>query len=88
MIPRMRRLLLLLLTALAVVAAPVATPQSAKTSAASREAHEKILKAYGVYADQGLQDYINELGQRIARRSTPSPPAAATYTCTAACCCT
>ena len=66
----MRRLLLLLLTALAVVAAPVATPQSAKTSAASREAHEKILKAYGVYADQGLQDYINELGQRIARRST------------------
>jgi predicted Zn-dependent protease len=70
MIPRMRRLLLLLLTALAVVAAPVATPQSAKTSAASREAHEKILKAYGVYADQGLQDYINELGQRIARRST------------------
>jgi predicted Zn-dependent protease len=70
MIPRMRRLLLLLLTALAVVAAPVATPQSAKTSSASRKAHEQILKAYGVYADQGLQDYINELGQRIARRST------------------
>jgi predicted Zn-dependent protease len=66
----MRRLLLLLLTALAVVAAPVATPQSAKTSSASRKAHEQILKAYGVYADQGLQDYINELGQRIARRST------------------
>ncbi len=67
---RMRRLLLPLLTAFAVVAAPVATPQTAKTSSASRKAHEQILKAYGVYADQGLQDYINELGQRIARRST------------------
>ena len=67
---RMRRLLLPLLTAFAVVAAPMATPQTAKTSSASRKAHEQILKAYGVYADQGLQDYINELGQRIARRST------------------
>ncbi len=67
---RMRRLLLPLLAAFAVVAAPMATPQTAKTSSASRKAHEQILKAYGVYADQGLQDYINELGQRIARRST------------------
>ena len=67
---RMRRLLLPLITAFAVVAAPMATPQTAKTSSASRKAHEQILKAYGVYADQGLQDYINELGQRIARRST------------------
>jgi predicted Zn-dependent protease len=67
---RMRRLLLPLLTAFAVVAAPMATPQTAKTSSASRKAHEQILKAYGVYADQGLQDYVNELGQRIARRST------------------
>lgn len=66
----MRRLLLPLLTAFAVVAAPMATPQTAKTSSASRKAHEQILKAYGVYADQGLQDYVNELGQRIARRST------------------
>lgn len=66
----MRRLLLPLLAAFAVVAAPVATPQTAKTSSTSRKAHEQILKAYGVYADQGLQDYINELGQRIARRST------------------
>ena len=66
----MRRLLLPLLTAFAVGAAPMATPQTAKTSSASRKAHEQILKAYGVYADQGLQDYINELGQRIARRST------------------
>ena len=66
----MRRLLLPLLAAFAVVAAPMATPQTAKTSSASRKAHEQILKAYGVYADQGLQDYINELGQRIARRST------------------
>jgi len=66
----MRRLLLPLLAAFAVVAAPIAIPQTAKTSSASRKAHEQILKAYGVYADQGLQDYINELGQRIARRST------------------
>lgn len=70
MATRMRRLLLTLFAAFAVVAAPVATPQSAKTSAASREAHEKILKAYGLYADQALQDYVNALGQRIARRST------------------
>jgi predicted Zn-dependent protease len=70
MTTRMRRLLLPFLAAFAVVAAPIATPQTAKTSSASRKAHEQILKAYGVYADQGLQDYINELGQRIARRST------------------
>ena len=68
------------------LAAPVATPQSASTSTkstkqqpaggtmkesrASRDAHEKILKAYGLYANQELQDYVNELGQRIARHSS------------------
>ena len=41
-----------------------------KESRASREAHEKILKAYGLYANQELQDYVNELGQRIARHSS------------------
>ncbi|MFM7708954.1 MAG: M48 family metalloprotease [Gammaproteobacteria bacterium] len=41
-----------------------------KESRASRDAHEKILKAYGLYANQELQDYVNELGQRIARHSS------------------
>jgi len=39
MTTRMRRLLLPFLAALAVVAAPIATPQTAKTSSASRKAH-------------------------------------------------
>jgi predicted Zn-dependent protease len=41
-----------------------------KESRASRDAHEKILRAYGLYANQELQDYVNELGQRIARHSS------------------
>ena len=76
---RLRRLLVSLAAAAALlVAAPEAAPQSKpaakggtmKESSASREAHEKILKAYGVYGNQELQDYVNELGQRIARKSS------------------
>lgn len=39
-------------------------------SSAARKAHEQILKAYGVYEDQTLQDYVSEVGQRVARQSS------------------
>jgi predicted Zn-dependent protease len=41
----------------------------AKESASARKAHEQILKAYGIYANQTLQDYVSEVGQRVARQS-------------------
>ncbi len=34
-----------------------------------RKAHEQVLKVYGVYQDQALQDYINEIGQKLAHAS-------------------
>src|SRR5687768_15890389 len=34
-----------------------------------RKAHEEVIKFYGLYEDQALQDYVNELGQRLARVS-------------------
>jgi len=34
-----------------------------------RKAHEQVKRAFGVYEDQALQDYVNELGQRLARVS-------------------
>ncbi len=34
-----------------------------------RKAHEEVIKFYGVYEDQALQDYVNEIGQRLARNS-------------------
>src|SRR5687767_1600 len=34
-----------------------------------RKAHEQVIKFYGIYEDQALQDYVNELGQRLARNS-------------------
>ena len=34
-----------------------------------RKAHEQVIKFYGVYEDQALQDYVNEVGQRLARAS-------------------
>lgn len=41
----------------------------AKESASARKAHEQILKAYGIYANQTLQEYVSEVGQRVARQS-------------------
>ena len=35
----------------------------------SRKAYDEIIKAYGLYEDQSLQDYVSALGQRIARNS-------------------
>src|SRR6185295_10411457 len=34
-----------------------------------RKAHEQVIKFYGVYEDQALQDYINEVGQKLAHAS-------------------
>lgn len=34
-----------------------------------RRAHEQIIRIYGVYEDQALQDYVNGIGQRLARLS-------------------
>ena len=31
--------------------------------------HPKILQQYGRYDDERLQDYVNEVGQRIAAKS-------------------
>jgi predicted Zn-dependent protease len=50
-------------------AASAAGPKPMKESEASRKAHGEIIKAYGVYDDQALQDYVSEVGQRIARQS-------------------
>ncbi len=49
-------------------AAPAA-PKAMKESETSRKAHTQIIQAYGVYDDQSLQDYVSEVGQRIARQS-------------------
>lgn len=38
-------------------------------SESSRKAHVEILKFYGLYEDQALQDYVNEVGTRVARNS-------------------
>jgi predicted Zn-dependent protease len=34
-----------------------------------RKANEQVIKFYGVYQDQALQDYINEVGQKLAHAS-------------------
>ncbi len=44
-------------------------PKPMKESEASRKAHGQIIQAYGVYDDQSLQDYVSEVGQRIAKQS-------------------
>jgi len=40
-----------------------------KESAAARKAHEQIIRAYGLYENQAIQDYVSEVGQRVARAS-------------------
>lgn len=34
-----------------------------------RRAHEQVIRIYGVYEDQALQDYVNGIGQRLAKLS-------------------
>ena len=35
----------------------------------ARRAYDQIIKVYGVYEDQAIQDYVNAVGQRVARNS-------------------
>ena len=49
-------------------AAPVLQAKQTESSTV-RKAHEEIIKAYGVYEDQALQDYVSEVGQRVAKQS-------------------
>ena len=45
-------------------------PKSLRREAESgRRAYEQIIRAYGVYDDQAIQDYVAEVGQRVARQS-------------------
>lgn len=37
--------------------------------AEGKKAHEQVLKEYGVYPDQRLQAYVNEVGQKLAKQS-------------------
>jgi predicted Zn-dependent protease len=37
--------------------------------AEGRKAHEQVLAEYGVYANPGLQAYVNEVGQKLAAQS-------------------
>jgi predicted Zn-dependent protease len=52
-----------------VVQATQSKPKKQADTAAVRKAHDEIIKAYGVYEDQALQDYVSEVGQRVARQS-------------------
>ena len=49
--------------------APVSKAKPMKESETSRRAHAEIIKAYGAYEDQAIQDYVSEVGQRVARVS-------------------
>jgi predicted Zn-dependent protease len=35
----------------------------------SRRLYEQIIRAYGLYEDQAVQDYVNRVGQKVARNS-------------------
>jgi len=35
----------------------------------SRRLYEQIIRAYGLYEDQAVQDYVNSVGQKVARNS-------------------
>ena len=66
--------MLRILVALAIFAATVAPPAARAAeqhaeSESSRKAHGEILKFYGLYEDQAMQDYVNEVGTRVARHS-------------------
>ena len=57
-------------TATAAGSAPApATSGDAKASEAARQRHLKILQETGRYDDERLQQYVNEIGQRIAAKS-------------------
>jgi len=64
----LRRIVLLALFAVATALPNVAAAQHAE-SEASRKAHPEILKFYGLYEDQAMQEYVNAVGTRVARHS-------------------
>ena len=35
----------------------------------SRRLYEQIIRAYGLYEDQAVQDYVNSVGQKVAKHS-------------------
>ena len=35
----------------------------------SRRYYQQIIQAYGLYEDQAVQDYVNSVGQKVARNS-------------------
>jgi predicted Zn-dependent protease len=62
--------------------APTSSPSSTSTRSSaprgrpskgeresSRKAYDQIIRAYGVYEDQAIQDYVSEVGTRVARNS-------------------
>ena len=34
-----------------------------------RKAHEQVIRFYGIYEDQGLQDYVTQIGTKLAQAS-------------------
>ncbi|MCS6947829.1 MAG: M48 family metalloprotease [Steroidobacteraceae bacterium] len=44
-------------------------PKTAKESASVKRTHEQIVKALGLYDDQAIQDYVNEVGRKVAAQS-------------------
>ena len=73
MIGRIIAVLATVLAATLFAFGPQALAQSgkgtAKQSASARKAHDQILKAYGLYENQALQDYVSQVGQRVASKS-------------------
>lgn len=63
-----RPLAVLLLSATAALL-PALAAEEHRESETSRKAHPDILKFYGLYEDQAMQDYVNEVGTRVARSS-------------------
>jgi predicted Zn-dependent protease len=63
-----RPLAVLLLSASAALL-PALAAEEHRESETSRKAHAEILKFYGLYEDQAMQDYVNEVGTRVARNS-------------------
>jgi predicted Zn-dependent protease len=46
-----------------------ATTSDAKASEAARQRHQQVLQQFGRYDDERLQQYVNEVGQRVAANS-------------------
>jgi predicted Zn-dependent protease len=73
MIRRMPRpIALALLSLVAVLAAPAVfsqDPGPKEDSSSARKAHPEIIEVFGLYEDQAVQDYVNQVGQRVARVS-------------------